>query len=173
VTGATVKQVQAQGLENPFYESFERVGDSRVEFAISTRGRLNGLAFELGGAGPETVIRVYVEPGTSGYPGVETKEVEVDLRLADAIDGRVVHELSVTDPKNEQTGRDAISLQVFDPADSLDQVFEYVDLGERAEGDYYYLRVTQIDGEQAWSSPWWVGGEVPSVLTEDRNGNGG
>ena len=30
-----------------------------------------------------------------------------------------------------------------------------------------------IDGEQAWTSPWWVGGEVPSVLTEDRNGNGG
>ena len=25
-------------------------------------------------------------------------------------------------------------------------------------GDYYYLRVNQLDGSRAWSSPWWVGG---------------
>jgi hypothetical protein len=164
VEGAAVKRVLAQGLENPFYESFDKVDDTTISFSIATRGRLDGLALELEGAGPVTAVRVHVEPGESGYTGVTTEVVDVDLRLADAKHGPVVHELSVAVPEKGETGRDAISLQIFDPAGSLDQVFEYTDLGERAEGDYYYLRVTQIDGEQAWSSPWWIGGEVPSAV---------
>lgn len=52
---------------------------------------------------------------------------------------------------------DVLSLKLFDPEDSFDQEFEYVDLSEHASGDYFYVRVTQIDGELAWSSPWWVG----------------
>jgi hypothetical protein len=164
VKAATVKQVQAQGLENPFFESFEQIDAHTVGFSIGTRGRLDGLALELEDAGPATAVRIHVEPGESGYTGVTTEVVDVDLRLADAVDGRAVHEQTVAYPEKSQTGRDAVSLQIFDPADSLDQVFEYTDLGERTAGDYYYLRVTQIDGEQAWSSPWWVGGEVPSAV---------
>ncbi len=53
---------------------------------------------------------------------------------------------------------DAVSLKLFDPEDSYDQEFEYVDLSEHTPGDYFYIRATQIDGELAWSSPWWVGG---------------
>ena len=30
----------------------------------------------------------------------------------------------------------------------------------RPRGDYYYLRVNQLDGARAWSSPWWVGGRA-------------
>ena len=100
---------------------------------------------------------MHLEAGDSGYTGVTTEPVDVDLRLADASDGTVVHELPVTAPEKGQTGRDAVSLQIFDPDGSLDQDFSYTDLGDRAAGDYYYLRITQIDGEQAWSSPWWVG----------------
>jgi hypothetical protein len=40
---------------------------------------------------------------------------------------------------------------------ALDQRFEYVDLDDPAPGDYYYLRVTQIDGARAWTSPVWFG----------------
>ncbi len=54
---------------------------------------------------------------------------------------------------------DTLSLKLFDPTDSFDQEFEYVDLSEHTPGDYFYIRVTQIDGEMAWSSPWWVGGK--------------
>jgi hypothetical protein len=34
--------------------------------------------------------------------------------------------------------------------------FAAVDESPAVDGDYYYLRVTQVDGEQAWSSPVWV-----------------
>ena len=40
-----------------------------------------------------------------------------------------------------------------------DVSFRFLDRGEGA--NWYYLRVEQIDGHLAWSSPWWVGGERP------------
>ena len=35
---------------------------------------------------------------------------------------------------------------------------DFVDRGQ-AGSDYYYVRVTQLNGAHAWSSPVWVGGE--------------
>jgi len=40
--------------------------------------------------------------------------------------------------------------------DTLDAQFTYEDTDPVASGTYYYVRVTQSDGEQAWSSPIWV-----------------
>ncbi len=90
----------------------------------------------------------------------EEPGLEQVFRLGDA-GGGIRIEQTLTDERIPATFTDAVSIQVFDPANSLDQEFEYVDLADPGEGDYYYLRVTQIDGELAWSSPWWVGGERP------------
>ena len=38
----------------------------------------------------------------------------------------------------------------------LETTFEYVDKTEICPGDYYYLRITQKDGNMAWASPVWV-----------------
>ena len=40
--------------------------------------------------------------------------------------------------------------------DVLETEFEYVDETEICPNDYYYLRITQEDGDMAWSSPVWV-----------------
>ena len=53
---------------------------------------------------------------------------------------------------------DAITLRWVDPSASFDQPISFSDAELPADGDYYYLRVTQLDGRMAWSSPWWVGG---------------
>ncbi len=39
---------------------------------------------------------------------------------------------------------------------ALETEFEYVDKTEICPNDYYYLRITQEDGNMAWSSPVWV-----------------
>ena len=39
---------------------------------------------------------------------------------------------------------------------ALETEFEYVDETEICPNDYYYLRITQEDGNMAWSSPVWV-----------------
>jgi hypothetical protein len=40
--------------------------------------------------------------------------------------------------------------------DTLDAGITWEDRAQIPSGCYYYVRVTQSDGEQAWSSPIWV-----------------
>lgn len=43
----------------------------------------------------------------------------------------------------------------------LDQAFEFIDEEGTRQGDYYFVRVMQLDGGIAWASPVWVGGFSP------------
>jgi hypothetical protein len=52
-----------------------------------------------------------------------------------------------------------IFIQLVNPQAPMDGELDYIDLGNRQPGDYYYIRLTQLDGAQAWSSPIWVDGE--------------
>ena len=62
---------------------------------------------------------------------------------------------------------DRIALQLVDDRASLDRELDYTDLDRGAAGaagaagDYYYLRVTQLDGGRAWTSPFWVAARAP------------
>jgi hypothetical protein len=51
---------------------------------------------------------------------------------------------------------DSISVRLVPDEPSLDQIFEYSDLEPAKAGDHYYVRVRQVDGSMAWSSPWWI-----------------
>ena len=56
---------------------------------------------------------------------------------------------------------DQVTLQLISGDQPMDYDFEFVDNGDVAYGDYYYVRVKQLNGAMAWSSPIWVGGEEP------------
>ena len=58
---------------------------------------------------------------------------------------------------------DRVSVVKLPPEDVLDAAFELTDShdGVDGEGDHYYVRVRQIDGGSAWSSPIWIGGYRP------------
>ena len=60
--------------------------------------------------------------------------------------------------KDVPVGRDpdTISMQLVGDNRPLDYDFEFVDMGEMERGDYYYVRVKQLNGAMAWSSPVWV-----------------
>lgn len=45
------------------------------------------------------------------------------------------------------------------PPDRSRAKFSFTDVGVESETDWYYTRVTQANGHQAWSSPIWVEGE--------------
>ena len=131
---------------------------NRIDFDFPTRGRPKSLVLELRGAGPDTVITVDMETttesrGSGGYVRVpqELPANTVRFRLGDLkgqVDRREVQVLEHTD---------ALSAQVVTEGQALDQDFSFTDQGEAQPGDYYYLRVRQIDGSMAWSSPFWVG----------------
>jgi hypothetical protein len=162
VRDAELISVVAPNLENRFYEYAHR-SDNSARFVIITRGRMDALGLELDAATPETENQVWVAENVSGHEDVETEAVNFTITLGELLGGPVIRHFQVVDPATGVVGLDRITLQLFDPASSLDHDFEFMDLGPTAVGDYYYLRVTQIDGEQAWSSPWWIAGWEPTT----------
>jgi hypothetical protein len=119
---------------------------------------MDTLLLELDGASARTAIRFHLEPTleTGSKAGnlradVEMPEADFELRLDSLDGGRIEHPFQVG------PHTDRIAIQVIDPAAPLDRSFEYTDLTAIAPGDYYYVRVTQLDGNQAFSSPFWVG----------------
>ena len=163
VSNARIRSVAAPNLENRFHEYASRVSSRSTEFVVITRGRLDALGLELGDVDEDARIRITVEPGISGHDGVETDAIDVDIALAEALDGPAIRRFEVVDPATGVRDSDSITVQVFEAGDGLDQAFEFTDLGQGRVGDFYYLRVTQIDGERAWSSPWWIGGREPDI----------
>ncbi len=131
---------------------------NRIDFDFPTRGRPKSLVLELRGASPDTVVTVEMETttesrGSGGYVRVpqELPANTVRFQLGDLkgqVDRREVQVLEHTD---------ALSAQIVTEGRALDQEFSFTDQGEVQAGDYYYLRVRQIDGSMAWSSPFWVG----------------
>jgi hypothetical protein len=158
VEGARLLGVRPVGLDHPLRESAAIVAGSqqRVSFEVLTRGRADSLLLELDGVSPATVLRLTLEPtrGTSSVssllPGADIPGTELRLTLAGLRDNTVEHELRAGDDV------DRIRLQAVDPDAPLDRELSYSDL-DGGPGDYYYVRVTQLDGGRAWSSPFWVG----------------
>ena len=138
----------------------------RLRYHVETRGRRDVFLLELDAASADTTLSFDVGPGREiGVGGVLVRPpaqnippVRFSVRLGDLASGRFEHDATF------ERYADRISVQLVDVAAPLDQDFEWTDLavatdGEAAAtGDYYYLRVNQIDGSRAWSSPWWVGG---------------
>ena len=53
---------------------------------------------------------------------------------------------------------DGVTLRRIIRDGERDVEFSYTDEREPGEGDYYYVRVRQVNDAMAWSSPVWVGG---------------
>jgi len=131
---------------------------NRIDFDFPTRGRPKSLVLELRGASADTVITVDMETttesrGSGGYVRIpqELPANTARFRLGDLkgqVDRREYQVLEHTD---------ALSAQIVTEGRALDQEFSFTDQGEVRPGDYYYVRVRQIDGSMAWSSPFWVG----------------
>jgi hypothetical protein len=159
VAGARVAEV-ATAFDNS-YEDWVRDDPEHpgvLRFHVGTRGRRDVILLRLEGAGPQTTLRFRLDPTTEwGFlggtvrPPAQIPAQDVTLALADLEEGRLEHEIPV------DVHADRITLQTIDPFAPLDQSFELTDTSGVADGDYYYVRVTQLDGARAWSSPFWVG----------------
>jgi hypothetical protein len=125
-----------------------------VRFQTETRGRRDVMLVELEGATSTTRFHFAIDAAkerraapTLVRPLKELAAVEATLAFDRMADGRMEHELPV------DVHTDRILLQTVDPEAPLDREFEWSDLGKVEPGDYVYLRVTQLDGGRAWSSP--------------------
>jgi hypothetical protein len=96
---------------------------------------------EFGASPPQVRPSATIPAASFSFPFTELKD---GLVVRDSAQGRQA---------------DSITLQVLDPNAPGDGELDFADRGPANQGDYYYVRVTQINGAHAWSSPIWVGGE--------------
>ncbi len=157
-----VEGAEIAGFDEPWFRHpgtyGARLTGGRLHFAMHTRGRSTSLILRLRGATADTRVVVDMgatreRPGSGGYERTPQRlpaNTQV-FRLGDLngeVDRREYKVLEHTD---------ALSVQLVPSSGALDQDFTYTDRDEPAPGDYYYLRVRQMDGALAWSSPFWVG----------------
>ena len=162
VEGAELAAYEEPWFRHPgTYKS--RIDGGQLHFEMHTRGRNTALVLKLREATPNTKIIVDMEttrerPGSGGYQRIPQRlpPKSETFRLGDLggdVDRREYQVLEHTD---------ALSVQLVQSDGALDRHFTYTDKDSPKAGDYYYLRVRQIDGAAAWSSPFWVGAAAQS-----------
>ena len=158
VEGAEIVGYDEPWFRNPAtYET--SLEDGRLRFALHTRGRSTSLILRLRDASADTRVIVDLDQtterrGSGGYERTPQRlpATQLSFRLGDLggnVDRKEFKVLEHTD---------ALTVQVVPSGPALDQDFSYTDRDDPEPGDYYYLRVRQVDGAVAWSSPFWVGG---------------
>ena len=166
VSGAKLSGALAMNFTNPYQEKVEidARDPNKVSFYTETRGRTDKMLLELEGATPSTQIVVRLERAreAGGSPPSIRARAALPARtlrfpFSRLSEGRAVEEM----PFGGGPDLDTVSIEVIAADAPLDYDFEYVDNAEAGWGDYYYVRVTQLNGARAWSSPIWVGGEAP------------
>jgi hypothetical protein len=175
VEGARIAGVATPGFDNHYTETagIDPADPNRVSFYVETRGRMDTLLLELDGATTSTVLRFHLEPGVERGSSAgnlrraaEIPAADFTMALADLRDSRLERTFQV----DQHTDR--IELQVVDPGAAMDREVHFTDLEGTAPGDYYYVRVTQLDGGLAFSSPFWVGSKDPGAPSRDATSAG-
>ncbi|MHC4402635.1 MAG: DUF3604 domain-containing protein, partial [Planctomycetota bacterium] len=156
IQGARLVKAEAQALENRYFEKVVRDPDepNRVSFFIMTRGRQDAIVLELEGASTQTVVNARLKMKAGLGPKFPGRSIDTDLSLGETRRGSVRREFAAMGANANAAGGNpsstnrrivgALSLKLFDPKDSFDQEFDFVDLSEHTPGDYYYLRATQV-----------------------------
>ncbi len=161
VTGGSLKSIEPLGLDHNTDE-FHQVDDRRVYFTCKTRGDFDGVLLRLAQAPADAKVSVrlsYLEVdgvGTSGQRRLQRAPGPPSLRSVHEISFRV-DEVAQKKGKFELTPFATIFARKAKANGSWDASFSYRPTQAPAQDDYYYLRVVQIDGEAAWTSPIWIG----------------
>jgi hypothetical protein len=163
VVNGRIGSIEPLGLD-AITDQFHLVDDRHVWFWSQTRGDFDGVMLKLASSPADTKINIRISTldadaggtgtgrginWTSGIPSREKKH-EVSFTLGDLAKQRGKFDLSP---------RAIVFAQKAALESPLDATFTYKPAKAPAQDDYYYLRLVQVDGEAAWSSPIWIGQE--------------
>lgn len=162
VEGAELVSMRTLHFDNKHKEWARIEGEvgNMVRFSTGTRGQADTLLLELEGVSPSTTVSFELDSarewGKSPIPVRPMREIparNLRVALSEMTDGFVRKDLS------DGIDRDAVTLELIGGDMPMESEIEFSDTGTMVPGDYYYVRVDQLDGARAYSSPVWVGGE--------------
>jgi hypothetical protein len=158
VEGARLTGFSRPWFYHPVSDDYRRdeSDPNRIVFSTNTHGRTKGVLLELDGVTAESKVVVRVDAGReigpigADRPPQALPAIDLGFPVGELAGGPIAHELKVVDHV------DTIDAQLVPGDAALDQEFRYTDTSGGTEGDYYYVRVRQVDGSMAWSSPWLI-----------------
>ena len=163
VSNGTIASIAPLGADH-FTDKFVRTDFRRVWFVCKTRGDFDGVMITLTDAPSDTQVKVRItsvkrDEGPQGgklpYGVSEPAATAADRSLYEYT--FKANETASTQGKFEVPQFGFVYARKVNAAGSWDAKFSYRPAKLPAQNDYYYLRVVQVDGEAAWSSPIWVG----------------
>lgn len=159
VAGATLRSIGGTDFANPTTQRVEQNGNGAV-FRTNTRGETSSLRLSVADVQPGAAIVLELEEAAetgSAPPFYRPRAVipgaRVRLPLSDLQGGRLEKLLPIEDYPS-----DSVTLRRVRPDGPRDLSFSYTDTDTPRQGDYYFVRVRQLNDAMAWSSPVWVGG---------------
>ena len=161
VRGAVLERVAGTDFANPATQHVEfEPARNGARFATHTRGDTSSLRMTLSGIRPSAAVTIELETALETAatrpffrPPAEIPERRVRLTL----NAGGIERAMPTDDYPD----DRITLRRLLRNAPRDVSFSHTDGDDPRQGDYYHVRVRQVDGGMAWSSPIWVGGYPP------------
>jgi hypothetical protein len=141
---------------------------SRIEFEVHTRGQSDAIFLKLDELLSSDVITIHLEEtieiaDSRFVRARDTMEsIQFELLASELVNGPVSKEI--------YTGSycDVVELDILDLGGTWDSDFIFEDTEEiEADGEHYRIRIEQIDGATAWSSPIAVTSGASRARTDD------
>jgi hypothetical protein len=164
VTNARIASVTPIGIDH-FTDVFRQLDDHRIAFDVRSRGDFDGVLLELDDAASDAAVTIRI---TRPLERMRDRSDLGRVRTPGAAppEGSAVHEVSFrprelnrTKARFELSPDGVVLVRRIRPTGDWDVAFDYRPGEPPQPDDYFYLRVVQIDGEVAWTSPIWIGGE--------------
>ncbi len=158
VRGAVLERVAGTDFGNPNTQQLEfEPARNGARFATHTRGDTSSLRMTLSGIRPSASITLDLEAAaeTASTPPLFRPPAEIpERRVRLTLNAGGIERAMPTDDYPD----DRITLRRLIRSAPRDVSFSHTDGNDPRQGDYYYVRVRQVDGAMAWSSPVWIGG---------------
>jgi hypothetical protein len=160
VIGADLIEAEPTDFVNADMQQFATSADNPnvFEFATATRGDASSVRLKLSNIKRNARLKISLSEAQefgSGPPIFRSPATlpgsELELQLSDLDRGMLSQSLPFDIYEDTVTLR----RRIIDGADDVS--FEIEDSGS-IQGDYYFIRVKQVNDAMAWSSPIWVGG---------------
>lgn len=156
---ATMVNVEAPGFVDPSRQGIVQSQNNRVDFITWTRGSASSFMLGFEALSEDAVFELNMR---EAHEDIDVKPLR---RLSSAIPA-ARQLVSLFDLSEGPVRRlikvngysDQVTFEFVKAESETDASFNYIDDSEPKDGDYYYVRVQQLDDQMAWSSPIFVGG---------------
>jgi len=160
VHGAALTDAELLDVASPSTRDLTLDGNV-LRFRTSTRGDYSTIRLALADIGTDARLELNLAAGREfgGAPPIYRPHQPIPperltLLLADLAGGAWSRALPL------EVYEDTVTVRRLVSEGERDVHFELEDRGT-TQGDYYFVRVKQVDDAEAWSSPIWVGGHPP------------